>query len=80
MAIVFTILILLLIYNDYLYKRGRNKYHVIVGINGEGIDSWEEYDVFANRSELAEFRAKHLYMKDNEVPYYELEAITEKID
>lgn len=80
MAIVFTILILLLIYDDYLYERGRYKYHVIVGIKGDGIDSWEEYDVYANRDYLAEDKAKRLYIKDNEVPYEELECITEKIN
>lgn len=78
-AIVFTILILLLTYDDYLYERGRYKYHVIVGIKGEGIDSWEEYDIYANLSSLAEDKAKRLYIKDNEVPYEELECITEKI-
>lgn len=78
-TIVFTVLILLLIYDDYLYERGRHKYHVIVGIEGEGIDSWEEYDVYANQSYIAEDKAKHLYIKDNEVPYEELECITEKI-
>ena len=78
-AIAFTILILLLIYDDYLYKKGRYKYHVIVGIKGDDIDSWEEYDVYANRDYLAEDKAKRLYIKDNEVPYEELECITEKI-
>lgn len=78
-AIVFTILIFLLIYEDYLYKRGKNKYHVIVGIKGEGIDSWEEYDVYANRDYIAKSKAKRLYLKDNEVPYEELECIAEKI-
>ena len=79
-AIVSTILILLLIYDDYLYERGRHKYHVIVGIKGEGVDSWEEYDVYANQDYIAEGKAKLLYIKDNEVPYEELECITEKID
>lgn len=81
-TIVFTILIVLLIYDDYLYERGRHKYHVIVGIKGEGIDSWEEYDVYANNYCLAEYKAKRLYIKDNESPYEdeELECVTEKID
>ncbi len=79
-AIVFTILIVLLICDDYIYKRGRHKYHVIVGIDGEGIDSWEEYDVYANQDYIAEDKAKRLYIKNNEVPYEELECITEKID
>lgn len=82
-AIVSIILIALLIYDDYLDERGRHKYHVIVGIKGEGIDSWEEYDVYANRDYLAEDKAKRLYIKDNEMPYdyEELEClITERID
>lgn len=79
-AIAFIILFLLLIYDDYLYERGRHKYHVIVGIKGEGTDSWEEYDLYANQEYLAEDKAKHLYIKDNEVPYEELECIIEKID
>lgn len=78
-AIVFMALILLLIYDDYLYERGRYKYHVIVGIKGDGIDSWEEYDVYANQDSLAEDKAKRLYIKDNEVLYEDLECITEKI-
>ncbi len=79
-VIVFTILIFLLIYDDYLYKRGRYKYRVIVGIKGESIDSWEEYNVYANLYHIAEGKAKYLYVKDNIVPYEELECITEKID
>ena len=78
-AVVFAILIVLLIYDDYLYERGRYKYHVIVGIKGDGIDSWEEYDVYANQESLAEDKAKRLYIKDNEVLYEDLECITEKI-
>ena len=78
-AIVFMAPILLLIYDDYLYERGRYKYHVIVGIKGDGIDSWEEYDVYANQDSLAEDKAKRLYIKDNEVLYEDLECITEKI-
>lgn len=77
-AIVFTSLILLLIYDNYLYERGRHKFHVIVGIKGEGIDSWEEYDLYANQYSIAEWKAKRLYIKDNEVPYEELECITER--
>lgn len=73
------VLIILLIYDDYLYKRGSHKYHVIVGIKGEGIDSWEEYNVYANQDYIADDKAKRLYIKDNEVPYEELECITEKI-
>ena len=78
-AIVFMAPILLLIYDDYLYERGRYKYHVIVGIKGDGIDSWEEYDVYANQDSLAEDKAKRLYIKDNEVLYEDLECRTEKI-
>lgn len=77
-AMVFTVLFILLIYDDYLYKRGRHKYHVVVGIKGEGIDSWEEYNVYANRDYIADDKAKRLYIKDNEVPYEELECITER--
>ncbi len=78
-AIVCTILITLLIHDNYLYEKGRHKYHVIVGIKGEGTDSWEEYDVYANQESLAEDKAKRLYIKDNEVLYEDLECIIEKI-
>lgn len=70
----------LLIYDDYLYNRGRNQYMVVVGIKGEGIDSWEEYKMYANYPSQAEYKAKKIYAKENEVDYNDLEStITGKV-
>lgn len=65
--ITLILLIGLLAYDNYLWNRGRYLYSVVLGIDGEDDDSFEDYRVYANNSEDAKFKAAKKYAKDNEI-------------
>lgn len=57
----------LLSYDNYLWNRGRHLYSVVLGIDGEDDDSFEDYRVYANNAEEAKFKAAKMYAIDNEI-------------
>lgn len=57
----------LLSYDNYLWNRGRHLYSVVLGIDGEDDDSFEDYRVYANNAKDAKFKAAKKYARDNEI-------------
>ena len=65
--IAFIVVLWLLSYDDYLSDRGRHLYSVVLGIDGEDDDSFEDYRVYANNAKDAKFKAAIKYARDNEI-------------
>ena len=64
-------LIVIFLYDDYLDKRGRYHYSVLIGIEGDD-DSIEDYRMYANSSSDARQIAVSLYCVENEVEAWDL--------
>lgn len=67
MPITLILLLGLFTYDNYLWDRGRHLYSVVLGIDGEDDDSFEDYRVYANNAKDAKFKAAKKYAKDNEI-------------
>lgn len=65
--ITLILLLGLLAYDDHLFNRGRYLYSVVLGIDGEDDDSFEDYRVYANNAKDAKFKAAKKYARDNEI-------------
>lgn len=65
--ITFILILGLLSYDNYLWDRGRHLYSVVLGIDGEDDDSFEDYRVYANNAKDARFKAAKMYATDNEI-------------
>lgn len=65
--ITLILLLMLLAYDNYLWNRGRHLYSVVLGIDGEDDDSFEDYRVYANNAKDAKFKAAKKYARDNEI-------------
>lgn len=73
--LTFILLIGLLAYDNYLWNRGRHLYSVILGIDGEDDDSFEDYRVYANNAEDAKFKAAKKYANDNEIDIVDVDVV-----
>lgn len=73
--IVFTYIFSYLLYEDYIYKRGKYLYSVLVGMednNGDiDEDSIEDYREYGNSILDVTIKVRKKYAKDNEVDPWE---------
>lgn len=69
--VIFIIVIAIFLYDDYLDKRGRYHYSVLIGIKWEE-DSIEDYRFYANNRRTAMQMAIRKYCDENEVPSTDL--------
>lgn len=69
--VLFIIVIAIFLYDDYLDKRGRYHYSVLIGIKGDD-DSIEDYRMYANCPSDARQIAVSRYCVENEVESWDL--------
>lgn len=69
--IIGLVVIAMFIYDDYLDKRGRYHYSVLIGIKGDD-DSIEDYRMYANCPSDARQIAVSRYCVENEVEQWDL--------
>lgn len=71
MFILFILLVVIFVYDEYIDKKGPYRYSVLIGIKDDD-DSIEDYRFYANNCEEAHLKAINQYCSENQVFDYDI--------